>query len=175
MGLTRRDLTIGLAAVAGGVGILNGTGAFSGDTANRDVRIQFESDSDAVLTMSSVDEEPEHVSVVEDADGVISLSIDEVNAKSKTVISDLVRFTNNGTQPLERIEFRVDDRSIGAVVSVQGDLEGEALDANDEQLDPGESVTGLGMTIDTRDEVTGGVEGIDIKGTIYVSTLAAPP
>lgn len=124
--------------------------------------IEFASDADAILAMSPGKGDRDFVTLREGEEGVIAITIERINANARTVLSDLVTFTNNGEQTIRDITFAIRDRSEGAEVSVRGDMEGV-------NLEPGGSVTGLGMTIDTRNFVA----PPEIRGTITITTVTA--
>lgn len=160
--LTRRETILGLGTLAAGAGAVVGTGAIDAGGSRRNMTVEFADDADAVIGMSPGKGDRSYVNVTEGGDGVISIEITNTNANARTVISDLVTFTNNGEQTVRDITFSVDDRSEGADVTVHGDMEGVGLA-------PGESVTGLGITIDTIDYAG----KPDIKGSITVNTVTA--
>ncbi|MFP4625593.1 MAG: hypothetical protein ACLFNI_03255 [Natronomonas sp.] len=143
MGLSRRELLLGAGSLTVGAGIIGGSGAFDTVEAERDVRIEFEGDAGAILGMGPVEgQSREFVSVTEDDDGVVGISIDRVNRNARTVIDDVLAFTNNGTRPILRMTATVEDLSDNAALLVHDDLDGVSIGV-------GETVVGLGFTIDT--------------------------
>ncbi|MFW5958453.1 MAG: hypothetical protein ACOCQ3_00465 [Natronomonas sp.] len=143
MGLSRRELLLGAGSLTVGAGIIGGSGAFDTVEAERDVRIEFEGDAGAILGMGPVEgQSREFVSVTEDDDGVVGISIDRVNRNARTVIDEVLAFTNNGTRPILRMTATVEDLSDNAALLVHDDLDGVSIDV-------GETVVGLGFTIDT--------------------------
>ncbi len=159
MNHTRRRLLLGIATLGAGAGLIGGTGAFTSVEADREVTVEFADDSEALLEMTSPNEEGEgrsYVSIDEGDDGTISIIIEDVNRNAKTKIDNLVRFQNNGSQTVSLSAEFVGDPEL---IEIHDKLD----DIN--QLGPGEDDTGLGFTIDLLGE-TGDIE---ISETITIT------
>ncbi|RQG89173.1 hypothetical protein EA462_12460 [Natrarchaeobius halalkaliphilus] len=165
--IQRRQVVLGLGALAAGAGLIGGSGAFDSVEADRDVSVEFSGDGDAVLGMSSADADREFVTVEADDDGVVGMTIERLNQNARTAVSNLIAFTNNGSRPIETITATIDDRSENAAVVVHDDLSGIP------SIGVGETVVGLGLTIDTREE-NGHAGSPDVMGEIriHASTLS---
>lgn len=145
MGLSRRGVLIGAGSATIGAGIIGGTGAFDTVEAERDVRVDFEGDSGAVLGMGPVEGQSREFVTVTETDGVVGISIDHVNRNARTIVDDVLAFTNNGSRPIVRMSATISDESENAALTVRDDLDDVSIDA-------GETVVGLGFTIDTLDD-----------------------
>ena len=161
MKYTRRKTVFGLATLTVGASLIAGAGAFTSVDADRDVTVEFADDSDAVLRMTGPDDLPGFVAVEENDDGEIEIHIERVNRSARTQVTDLVEFTNNGASSIETVSFSLDDDSTNAELSLVEENLGTGLDV-------GESVVGLGFSIETR--TSQGFEGDpEVSGTITVS------
>lgn len=160
MALTRRAALGLLGGIIAGGGVIAGSGAFSGD-ANRAVAIQFADDSAGYLAMGPIEgDDRENVSVTESDEGIVRISVDNLNANARTVLHDLVAFTNNSPRAVTDMFVEVEDESSGADLSV--------TDIPDE-IPSGEVVTGLGIVVDTRDYATVPT----LRATIKIRTVLA--
>jgi hypothetical protein len=142
MGLTRRSTVVGLGSLIAAGGLAVGSGAFSGDS-DRSVTVEFADDSNAYLAIGPIEsEDREQVTVTQGGDGVVSISVEQVNANARTVLGDLVAFTNNSPRAIAELLVEIDDESRFADLSVTNVPSG---------ISPGETVSGLGLAVDTRD------------------------
>jgi hypothetical protein len=161
MTLTRRSIILGTGALAVGGGLVVGSGAFGGTSASRSVTVEFADDSDAYLAIGPISgDEREHVAISEGANGVVEIQVDQVNANARTVISDLVAFKNNSPREIVDLTVTIDDQSENADISVTN---------MPESIDPGETITGLGLVVDTLD-YSGNPE---LMATIQIRTVLA--
>ena len=162
MAVSRRLTIISLGSLTAGLGLISGVGAFDSVSADRDVTVGFADDESAVLGMQPVegDSRP-FVTVAADDTGTIGISIDRLNRNARTVLDDLVAFTNNGTQPLDSIAISLTDTSTNGALSVHDTLDGVSLGV-------GETVVGLGLTVDTLG-ANGHTGEPAISGTITIS------
>jgi hypothetical protein len=159
--VTRRALVAGLGALTAGGGIIAGSGAFTGANARRSVAVEFADDSGAYLGIGPIEgDDRENVTVAEGGDGVVRVTVTEINANARTVVGDLVAFTNASPRAIERMAISVQDQSRNAALSVT---------SVPETIPPGGTVTGLGLVVDTRDYV--GKPGLD--ATISIRTVLA--
>ncbi|MGM0605471.1 MAG: hypothetical protein ACQETB_07335 [Halobacteriota archaeon] len=172
MPVTRRNTVIGLGVLAGGAGLITSTGAFDSVEADRDVTVEFADDSEAVLTMQPNPEFDgnDYIDVSEGADGEIVIRLVDVNRNAAVTFENLVQFTNNGSQPIERLEFTLGDVEGTGTLEVFGDLD----DGDDGMpLSSGQSLTALGLVVDTREaDLPADSSEIELGGTITISALA---
>jgi hypothetical protein len=154
-------MLIGLGTLGAGAGVFLGSGAFAGEP-NRSLRVEFADDSAAYLAIDPVDgDQREHVSVTEGGDGVVSISVDQVNANARTTLGHLVAFSNNSPRTIEELLVEIDDSSRNADLSVT-DIPSE--------IPPGRTARGLGLIVDTRD-YAGAPE---LEATIQIRSVLAP-
>ena len=164
---------VGLGALGLGIGGIVGAGAFDSIDADREVTVAFDDDSDAVLTMvPNPDREfsDSGIQVTENDDGEISIEVLSVNRNARATFTDLIEFTNNGTQDIASLSFSADVETSHGSFAIYPDDD----DILDGSLDVGESVVGLGFEIETRESVTGdtlpeNTDDIEMSGTITVS------
>lgn len=160
MTLTRRSVVVGFGTLLAGGGFVVASGAFSGNSADRMVTVEFADDSNAYLGMSPAKEDGEDAIVTEGDGGLLGVTIDNVNTNARTIFDDLIEFTNNSPRDVEEMRITVDDLSRQADLSVTDIPDG---------IPSGESVTGFGLVIDTRD-YAGQPE---LNATINISTVLA--
>lgn len=99
MKLTRRNALVGLGAVAGGAGVVTGTGAFTSVSADRSVSISTAGDASASLQIVPTTMGEEYLTNNSD-NGALSIDLGSgngINMNAKTVISPLLRITNNAS------------------------------------------------------------------------------
>jgi len=99
MRLTRRNTLVGLGAVAGGTGVVTGTGAFTSVSADRSVSVSTVGDASALLQIVPTTMGEEYLTDNSD-NGALSIDLGSgngLNMNAKTVISPLLRITNNGS------------------------------------------------------------------------------
>jgi hypothetical protein len=162
MAITRRKALLGVGSLVAGAGAIAGSGAFTGASAERTVSVEFADDSAAYLGIGPIPgDDREAVSVTDDGAGIVQISVTEVSASARTVVGDLVQFTNNSPRAIERLTVTVEDESRNAALSVTGVPDG---------IQPGDTVTGLGLVIDTRDY--SGQPALD--ATISIRSVLAP-
>jgi hypothetical protein len=160
--VTRRALIGGLGALVAGGGFIAGSGAFTGATAQRTVSVEFADDSDAYLALGPIrNDDRDNVTVAENGDGVVEITVTEINANARTVLGSLVAFTNNSPRAIERMTVEIQDRSENAALSITN---------TPDSIPAGETVTGLGLVVDTRD-YTGQPE---LGATISIRSVLAP-
>ena len=121
MRLTRRNALIGLGTVAAGAGVIGGTGAFSSVTAERNVTIATEGDASAALALEAADSKnaddyvtpPNGGEIVLNLDGTQGGSADStgINQSAVTVIKNLIKVTNNGSQGISSLELDLQDNN----------------------------------------------------------------
>jgi hypothetical protein len=161
MAVTRRTLVLGAGALIIGGGAIVSSGAFSGGS-NRAVTVEFADDSDAYLGIGPIEgEDREHVTVSDGDDGVVSISVDQVNASARTILGNLVAFSNNSPRAIEDLLVEIEDESLNAELSVT-DVPST--------IPPGATVIGLGIVIDTRDYAG----DPQLQATIQIRSVLAP-
>lgn len=143
MALTRRSFILGAGALAAGGGLIVGSGAFGGTSASRRVTVEFADDSDAYLAIGPIEgDERASVAISEGGNGVVEINVNDVNANALTVMDDLVAFTNNSSRDIVQLTVTIDDQSENADLSVT---------SIPKSINSGETVTGLGLAVDTTD------------------------
>ncbi|RQG92975.1 hypothetical protein EA462_01810 [Natrarchaeobius halalkaliphilus] len=177
MRLTRRNAILGLGTLAAGTGAIAATGAFDTVEADREVSVEFSDDSDATLTMvPNPDREGNdnfgegETLDVSQTDGEIQISLNRINRNARVTFSDLVQFTNNGSQDITSLSFSLDQNE-----GSHGTLEVDPDDENilEDDLDVGDNVVGLGLVVDTLGEDLPPSEDIEMDGTITITANTA--
>jgi hypothetical protein len=167
--VTRRALIGGLGGLVAGGGVIAGSGAFTGATAQRTVSVEFADDSSAYLGIDGIDGDDREYVAVEASESGAKITIDSINANARTVFDELVAFTNNSAEATES----ADGRAITSLeVTVDDESDNASLSATDipDRIPAGETVTGLGLVVDTRD-YAGSPE---IGATISIRAVLAP-
>lgn len=104
MGLSRRNILIGLGGIVAGGGALVGTGAFTSVQAERTVNVSTAGDSGAFLGLQQVPNSANSSEYASVNDGTLEVTIGEdsagVNLNAITKIDEVFRVVNNGTQPV---------------------------------------------------------------------------
>lgn len=159
MALNRRTVIVGIGTLLAGGTVIAGSGAFSGNT-QRNVTVEFADDSEAYLGFSPAGNGGENDFVTEN-DGVIGISIPNLNANARTVFSDLIAFTNNSPRAITDMTVSIDDLSRRAEVSVTG---------LPDSIPAGETKRGFDLVVDTR-EYAGQPK---VNATIGIRTVLAP-
>lgn len=129
MKLTRRNTVIGLAALAGGAGAINATGAFDSVEANRSFDVAVQSDENALLGISVNNEVIASTTETEDGNDIIQFTLDTdeieggentgLNENSVTEFYNVFGLTNNGSQDVQ-LSTEMEDLS-GVTFFVRGD------------------------------------------------------
>ena len=143
--MERRKFVIGAGALASGSAAALGTGAFSSVEADRDATVEVVDDSDGYLSLIADPEDTHGDEYVEEVDGVIEFSFDQLNPDATTTIDDLLEVANEGTQPVDvSVDFSPDDNQ--EKVDLTPDLEtGVTIDDGEsEVVDIEFDTTGLG-------------------------------
>jgi hypothetical protein len=107
--MERRKFLIGAGSLAAGSAAAMGTGAFTSVQANRDINVAVADDANALLALEPTDGENADYTVVND-DGTLGIDISDgnptgpegsgVNNDARTIIRDVFKITNKGTQPV---------------------------------------------------------------------------
>lgn len=145
MNLSRRNTIIGLGTLAGGAGVIVGSGAFSTVEAQRDVEIQTAGDHEALLAL----EPTGSGTIVDDSDDIIGFDVDGaagVNQNAKTTFRPAVKATNNGSNDVglyvadksdigagDVLDFQIPDN--GGQRSIVGETEAVTISANGGEID----------------------------------------
>ncbi len=187
--VTRRQTVLGLGVLVGGAGAITATGAFDSVDAERQVSVEFADDTSAALTMEPADGVVEQsdggqqnpIDVYQNDDGEIEIDIVVVNRNARVTFSDLIKFTNNGSQNITSLTFSMENlgnEDHGELVIEPSEetnlLEEAEIDGDPDVLEVGQSVTGLAMAIETREsqgyDLSGvDTENIDLQGRLTVS------
>jgi len=121
MGVSRRNVLIGLGGIVAAGGALVGTGAFTTVQAERTVSVQTAGDASAFLALQptsntdTTDPNGDYASVSGDT-STIEIALDSsvsnasgLNKNARTVIRNIFQVTNNGTQDLNALKIRFTD------------------------------------------------------------------
>lgn len=132
MRLTRRNALVGLGAVAGGAGVVTGTGAFTSVSADRSVSVSTAGDASALLQIVPTTMGEEYLTDNSDS-GALSIDLGSgngLNMNAKTVISPLLRITNNASTGSTQIK-----------------VTSGSINQNGEDADNGEAYDGIGYAV----------------------------
>jgi hypothetical protein len=191
--IERRKFLIGAGDTAIGASALVGSGAFTSVDANRSLNVTTEDDANALLELEAMDT-PNGNTYVDDSNGAISIDIsddqaDGVNDDALTVVRDLFRVTNNGSQSVyvwaeglpEGIRmFHAADEGFQNPGTGAGENQGAFSDssnldpddpANDSDGSPeaaprlgsGQTLDNIGLLVDTQDSEVNLEDDIVIK------------
>jgi hypothetical protein len=147
----RRNVLVGLGGLVAGGGALIGTGAFTTVEAERTVNVETTGDSGAFLGLEPAQDQgntqyPNADDYAEiNNDGVLEVTIPDVNLNAITHLDKVFQATNNGTQPvvlyIEELPNNTDDLNaidIGALTSqlantssLDGQTQGSNADGGD--------------------------------------------
>lgn len=153
MPITRRNTLIGLGTLAAGGGVVIGTGAFDTVEAQRQLTVETDEDTSALLGIEAAEGYEPFVEQTEDG---IVLDIGDLgeeggsglNRNARTTFSDLLTFTNNGTETVESITFDIVEQELDGDDSVEILTIPEDANIESADLGPGQSIDGFGLTID---------------------------
>ena len=194
----RRKFLAGLGALASGSAAAIGTGAFTSVSANRDLEVQVADDASALLAIDDIDGSPNSEYVDAGGDSVsIDISTTDgvgLNNNATTKILDLLKITNQGTQPVyvwasgmpSNVKLAVQPSSqiqndgTGAgenqgALSLNSNLNAADLDDDDSQAgEPGGAeeaapLLNAGDFIDVELFATGDISGLDFDGQITIN------
>ena len=99
--LRRRTLLLGAGALFAGGGAMLGTGAFTTVQAERTVEVETAGDSNALLTLDIISGSANSAEYAEiTGNGLLEVTIPDVNLNAITHIDRVFQVTNNGTQPV---------------------------------------------------------------------------
>ncbi|MFP4625591.1 MAG: hypothetical protein ACOCQ3_00475 [Natronomonas sp.] len=149
-----------MGAVAGGAGLIGGTGAFTTVEAERTVDVTTSGDSSANLQLDGDSE----VTGTEDEAGVDVLTInnDDINERARTVFGDAITVTNNGTND---VGFYVED----SVSPMEFEVDGSSIVGSGDSEDLN---SGTSLDIDVIIDLTGSEDGTDLDAVDEVSFIA---
>jgi len=155
MAMNRRNVLIGLGAVAAGGGAALGTGAFSQVDADRTVSIATAGDSGALLSLSL---DTASYSGLSDNSGsnsgtnneeTIQIDLEKINDDATTTFDDALTIENNGSNP---VDISTDDSNLsGITFSLPSDP--TSVPANDPSDTDQTTAT---IEVDTTMSVSGG-------------------
>ena len=136
MAMNRRNVLIGLGAVAAGGGAALGTGAFSQVEATRSVSIGTAGDSGALLSLTLDTESYNGLSDNSESNSgtnganTVQIDLESINDNAVTTFDDALTIENNGNNPVnlsindssvDGVTFTLADGSIGANASDDSD------------------------------------------------------
>jgi len=170
MGVSRRNVLIGLGGIVAAGGALVGTGAFTTVQAERSVNVQTAGDSDAFLALAPSDGPNGAYATTSNNTVEIILNGNAdteggtgINQDAKTVIRNIIKVTNNGTQDVTSLTLEMADSDGNIVSDDQSDPISFTSDADPSQdflsgedilagngLSTGNSVQ-FGLTVDLID------------------------
>jgi hypothetical protein len=115
MSLNRRKVLLGISGVAGGSGLIVGTGAFTTVQANRTASVDVAGDASAFLSLMS-HSGPNGVYADGETGGMLQINLDGtgisnangLNANAITTIDNIVAIMNRGTQDVTSLTFTID-------------------------------------------------------------------
>mgnify|MGYP000008005491 FL=1 len=186
--VNRRGALIGLGGLVAAGGAALGTGAFTTVTAERTVNIQTTGDASAFLALEPATDDDtdngeyadgsnDQIQITLNADADAQSGAQGLNKNAETVIRDIVKVTNNGTQSLTSLSLSIADSNDGTFPNVFSfttsvdssvDLANGDDVLNGDGLDAGNSVQ-FGMSVDLRETSNG-----DLPGTgDYTLTIEA--
>ena len=160
MAMNRRNVLIGLGAVAAGGGAALGTGAFSQVEAERTVNVTTSDDASALLAFS-VDTSYNGISddsVTDDGTNnqdIVQINLVDINDNATTTFDAALTVTNNGSQ---EVTLTASDVPTGLTFSgPNNDLSGTG-----ETIASGNSVD-IDISVDTTESVSGGTVMFDAQ------------
>jgi hypothetical protein len=115
MGLSRRNVLVGLGGLVAGGGALVGTGAFTTVQAERTVNVETAGDANAFLALDEVPNSAnsEYIDTSGDTIAIDITSTQQggqgLNQNAITTIRNIVRVTNNGTQGVTELTLEFTD------------------------------------------------------------------
>jgi hypothetical protein len=185
--VNRRGALIGLGGLVATGGAVLGTGAFTTVTAERTVNVQTTGDASAFLALEpATDDDTDNGEYADGSNDQIQITLNAdadaqseagLNKNAETVIRDIVKVTNNGTQSLTSLSLSIEDSggtSFPDVFSFTTSVDSSVDLANDDDvlqgngLNAGNSVQ-FGMSVDLRETSDG-----DLPGTgDYTLTIEA--
>lgn len=127
--LSRRNTLIALGSLAGGMGVIVGSGAFTSTEAQRDVQIQTSGDASALLQLTPAGT---GTIVQEDGDGLLYFGVDSsgngINRQARTTFRPAFEVTNNGGNDVTfYVEESGTDIASGGVLDFQNNADQSSL------------------------------------------------
>jgi len=199
--MNRRKFLIGAGSLAAGSAAAMGTGAFTSVSANRTMEVQVSEDADALLAIEDID--GPNSEYVDTSGNTVSIDIssDEggtgLNDDATTIIKDLLRITNQGTQNVyvwaeglptdPSVKFGVQDSSDikndgtgtgknQGAFSSNSNLNPDDPDDDDDDQNPGgyeaAPLVVPGGYVDVEAFAYGDLSGLDFDGTITIKAVA---
>ena len=141
MSHSRRTVLFGIGVALGGSSIHLMQSVATDVGRAHDGMIEFVTDDTANLAMRP-GRDVDFIQYEESSDGEISVAIDLVNSGGRTTIADLIEFHNQGDNTITDIEVSG---------TMEGDVNLEVDSGIEDEISPGDSATGIRMTVDFRD------------------------
>ena len=161
MAMNRRNVLIGLGAVAAGGGAALGTGAFSSVEADRTVNISTAGDSSALLSLTLDTASYNGLSDTSGSDSgpnnenTIQIDLESINDNAVTTFDDALIIENNGNNS---VDLSINDDSLNGVTFTLNDssVKADAADDTDQttadiEVDTTQSVSDGDVTITATD------------------------
>lgn len=128
-GFNRRQTLIGLGALAGGAGVIVGSGAFTAVEAERDVEIQTAGDADALLELRP---DGSGTIVQQEEDGLLFFEVENggtgINRRARTSFRPAFSVTNNGSNQVGfYIEEDGSDINHTGILDFQDHVDGNSI------------------------------------------------
>lgn len=167
MAVTRRNTLIGLGALAGGAGIIGGTGAFDTVEADRQFDVDVGGDQGALLALSD-NESP----IVDEVGDLLEITLEDhhLNDNATTIFEAAFNIHNQGTNEVDLdLEFTDSDgNSVGVGITGEDDdavtFDIGGSDFTDTTLNSGEDQD-VSVHFNTRgdgDDLIDSIEGVTI-------------
>lgn len=200
--MKRRKFLIGAGSIAAGSAAVMGTGAFTSVSANRSMEVQVADDANALLAIDDIDGSP-NSEYVNTNGNTISIDISSaeggsgLNDQATTIIKDLLRITNQGTQNVyvwaeglptdPSVKFGVQDSSEiendgtgtgnnQGAFSSNSNLNPNDPDDDDDDQNPGgyeaAPLVAPGGYVDVEAFAFGDLSELDFDGTITIKAVA---
>jgi len=152
MDMNRRNVLVGLGAVAAGGGAVLGTGAFSSVQADRQVAVTTAGDGSALLGLS-VDTSYNGISsdspTGTNSETIIDINLDDINDDAVTTFDAALTVDNGGS---DQVSLNIDTSNLEGITFTPGS---STLDADD-GADGGPDETNVNVKVDTTGTVSGG-------------------
>lgn len=160
-------MLIGMGALAGGAGIIGGTGAFTTVEADRTVSVSTSGDSTANLQLEG--DSPVTATESEADVDILTINNEDINERAKTVFGAAITATNNGTND---VGFYVDDAT--TVAPLEFEVGGSSIvgSGNAVDLNSGTS-TDVDVIINLRPDTTDGTDLDSIDEVTFVADTSA--
>lgn len=143
MGITRRNTIIGLGALAGGTGVLAGSGAFTAVEAQRSVSINTSGDENALLRIRVNDED--YAGIADGGNDTIVLNVENLNLNARTRFDAALEIeptadSDQGPWAIDILDDFEGSSLVGGSGVVQFQVNDDAGVGDPSEVEPGETV-----------------------------------